>query len=100
VDLGNVQRTAGNLTFNSSQAYTFVPGGSSGNLSLGTNSVIAGLTQISFNANPVKTRPAATLGAYYNIRNNQRLAIKGIYKKEPFQSVSTISVMATYSIGL
>jgi hypothetical protein len=60
---------------------------------------IAGLTPINFNANPVKTRPTATVGAYYDVEKNQRLGITGIYRQEPFRAVSTTSVMATYTIG-
>ena len=61
---------------------------------------ITGLTPINFNANPVKTRPTATLGAYYDVAKNQRLGITGIYRQEPYQAVSTTTVMATYTIGL
>ena len=66
----------------------------------GTNSNIAGLTPVNFNPNPVKTRPTATLGAYYNIQKNQRLGITAIYRQEAFQAVQTTTVMATYTVGL
>ena len=61
---------------------------------------LAGLTPINFNANPVKTRPTATLGASYDVEKNQRVGITGIYRQEPFQAVSTTTVMATYTIGM
>ena len=61
---------------------------------------LSGLTPINFNANPVKTRPTAMLGAYYDVAKNQRLGITGIYRQEPFQAVSTTTVMATYTIGM
>jgi len=61
---------------------------------------VTGLTPINFNANPVRTRPTATLGAYYDIEKNQRLGITGIYRQEPYQAVQTTTVMATYTIGL
>ena len=61
---------------------------------------VAGLTPINFNANPVKTRPTATLGAYYDVEKNQRVGLTGIYRQEPFQAVSTTTVMATYTVGL
>jgi hypothetical protein len=61
---------------------------------------ISGLTPVNFNPNPVKTRPTATLGAYYDIVKNQRLGITGIYRQESYQAVSTTTVMATYTIGL
>ena len=61
---------------------------------------IVGLTPITFNPNPVKTRPTATAGAYYDILKNQRIGVTGIYRQEPFQAVSTTTVLATYTIGL
>ena len=60
---------------------------------------VSGLTPINFNVNPVKTRPTAMLGAYYDIEKNQRLGITGIYRQEAFQAVSTTTVMATYTVG-
>jgi hypothetical protein len=72
------------------------------NTSNGTYSAtgITGLTPINFNPNPVKTRPTATLGAYYDIVKNQRIGITGIYRQESYQAISTTTVMATYTIGL
>lgn len=61
---------------------------------------VTGLTPINFNANPVKTRPTATVGAYYDLVKNQRLGVTGIYRQEPYQAVQTTTVMATYTIGL
>jgi hypothetical protein len=65
-----------------------------------TNTSIGALTPVNFNANPVRTRPTATVGAYYDIEKNQRLGITGIYRQEAYQAVSTTTVMATYTIGL
>jgi hypothetical protein len=65
-----------------------------------TNSSIGTLTPVNFNANPVKTRPTATVGAYYDIEKNQRVGITGIYRQEAYQAVQTTTVMATYTIGL
>jgi hypothetical protein len=72
------------------------------NTSNGTYSAtgITGLTPINFNANPVKTRPTATVGAYYDVEKDQRLGITGIYRQEPYQAVQTTTVMATYTVGL
>ncbi|MBU3577668.1 autotransporter outer membrane beta-barrel domain-containing protein [Polynucleobacter sp. UK-Kesae-W10] len=72
------------------------------NTSNGTYSAtgLNNLTPINFNANPIKTRPTATLGAYYDIEKNQRLGIAGIYRQEPYQAVQTTTVMATYTVGL
>jgi len=61
---------------------------------------VSGLTPVNFNANPVKTRPTAMLGATYDVAKNQRLGVTGIYRQEAYQAVSTTSVMATYTIGL
>ena len=61
---------------------------------------ITGLTPVNFNPNPVKTRPTATVGGYYDILKNQRIGVTGIYRQEPFQAVSTTTVLATYTIGL
>ena len=65
-----------------------------------TNASIGTLTPVNFNANPVRTRPTATVGAYYDIEKNQRLGITGIYRQEAYQAVSTTTVMATYTVGL
>jgi hypothetical protein len=72
------------------------------NTSNGTYSAtgVAGLTPLNFNANPVKTRPTATLGAHYDIAKNQRLGVTGTYRQEAYQALSTTTVMATYTIGL
>ncbi|WP_277539858.1 autotransporter outer membrane beta-barrel domain-containing protein [Polynucleobacter sphagniphilus] len=72
------------------------------NTSNGTYSAtgVSGLTPINFNANPVKTRPTATIGAYYDVEKNQRIGITGIYRQEPYQAVQTTTVMATYTVGL
>ena len=60
---------------------------------------ITGLTPVNFNPNPVKTRPTATIGGYYDILKNQRIGITGIYRQEAYQAVSTTTVLATYTIG-
>ena len=72
------------------------------NTSNGTYSAtgITGLTAVNFNANPVKTRATAMVGAAYDVAKNQRLGITGIYRQEPYQAVSTTTVMATYTVGL
>jgi ubiquitin/uncharacterized protein YhjY with autotransporter beta-barrel domain len=61
---------------------------------------VDGLTPINFNPNPVKTRPTATVGAYYDVAKNQRLGVTGIYRQEAYQAVSTTTFLATYTIGL
>jgi len=66
----------------------------------GTNPNISGLTSVNFNPNPVKTRPTAMLGGYYDIEKNHRIGVTGIYRQEPFQAVTTTTVMVTYTVGL
>ncbi|MBT8587719.1 autotransporter outer membrane beta-barrel domain-containing protein [Polynucleobacter paneuropaeus] len=65
-----------------------------------TNTSIGTLTPVNFNPNPVKTRPTAMVGAYYDIVKNQRLGVTGIYRQEAYQAVATTTVMATYTVGL
>jgi len=71
------------------------------NTSNGTYSAtgVTGLTPINFNANPVRTRPTATVGAYYDIEKNQRLGVTGIYRQEAYQATASTTVMATYTVG-
>jgi len=61
---------------------------------------VTGLTPINFNPSPVRTRPTAMLGAYYDIEKNQRLGLNAIYRQEAYQAVSSTTVMATYTVGL
>ena len=65
-----------------------------------TSPSITGLTPISMNPNMVRTRPTASLGAYYDVQKNQRLGINAIYRQEIYQAVGTTTVMATYTVGL
>lgn len=60
---------------------------------------VTGLTPVNFNANPVKTRATASLGAYYDVERNQRVGITGIYRQEAYQATATTTVMATYTVG-
>jgi hypothetical protein len=61
---------------------------------------VSGLTPINFNPSPIRTRPTAMLGAYYDIEKNQRLGLNAIYRQEAYQGVSSTTVMATYMVGL
>ncbi len=70
-----------------------------------TNGVISatgvnGLTPINLNSNPVKTRRSAIAGAYYDVAENQRIGLLGIYRQEPSQSESSTTAIATYHIGM
>jgi hypothetical protein len=64
-----------------------------------SNASIGTLTPVNFNPNSVKTRPTASVGATYLVEKNQQLGLSGIYRQEPFQAVSTTTVMATYTVG-
>jgi autotransporter-associated beta strand protein len=66
----------------------------------GTNSNISGLTTVNFNANPVKVRASAVLGAHYDLEKNQRFGISGSYRQESYKAVSTTTLLATYTVGL
>ncbi len=72
------------------------------NNKIGTYSAngITGLSSINFNANPVKTRSSASLGAYYDLTHNQRLDLYGVYRQEPYQGLSSTAVIVNYAIGL
>lgn len=61
---------------------------------------VAGISAISFNANPVRNRLTATLGTFYDIGKNQRLALTGIYRQEIYRSLPTTTVLATYTVGM
>jgi Autotransporter beta-domain len=61
---------------------------------------VTAFTPINFNPNPVQTRPTATVGAYYDIEKSQRLGITGVYRQEPYQAVSSTTVLATYTMSL
>lgn len=65
-----------------------------------TNASIGYIAPVSMNPDMVRTRPTATLGAYYDVEKNQRLGVTGIYRQEMYQAVGTTTVMATYTVGL
>ena len=60
---------------------------------------VEGLTPIEFNSNPKKTRVTASLGAYYDIDKTQRIGLNAIHRQEAFQSTSTTTALATYTVG-
>jgi len=65
-----------------------------------SNVSIGALAPVNLNPSPIKTRPTATLGFYYDVAKNQRLGAAGIYRQEAYQAVSTTTVLLTYTIGL
>jgi hypothetical protein len=60
---------------------------------------VLGLTPINLNSNPVKTRPTVTLGGYYDVTKTQRFSVMGIYRQEPFWSMSTTTFLVAYIVG-
>lgn len=60
---------------------------------------VDGLTDIAFNSNIKKTRPTASLGAWYDIDKAQRISLSGMYRTEAFSSVNSLSGMLTYTTG-
>ena len=73
----------------------------SGNLYNATDSSgsISGLNPIMFNSNIQKTRPAAGVGAYYDVEKNQRIGIDTYYRQEAFQATQSMTVLVTYQAG-
>ena len=57
------------------------------------------INPIVFNANIQKTRPAASVGAYYDINKTQRIGLDTYYRQEAFQSTPAMSVLITYQAG-
>lgn len=97
--LGVTYQPRVDLTFNLSGGLESDTNTSAGNY-VASNPNIPNLSPISMNLNPVKTRPTALVGASYAIEKNHVLGITGIYRQEPYQAVSSTTVLATYTIGL
>ena len=64
-----------------------------------TNSDIADLVPIAFNSNIKRTRPIASVGAFYDISKTQRLSGTLTYQQLPFQSTGAPSLYLNYMIG-
>ena len=73
----------------------------SGNLYNATDATgsISGLNPIVFNSNIQKTRPAASVSAYYDINKTQRVGLDTYYRQEAFQSTPAMTVLVTYQAG-
>ena len=54
---------------------------------------------VMFNANIQKTRPTASVGAYYDINKAQRVGLDTYYRQEAFQSTPAMTVLVTYQAG-
>lgn len=60
---------------------------------------VADLTSENFNDNIKRTRPVASIGAYYMPVKNQRIAADVYYQQLPFQSTASTTAYVNYTIG-
>jgi hypothetical protein len=60
---------------------------------------IAGLTSEHFNDSIKRTRPVASIGAYYMPVKNQRISADIYYQQLPFQSTGAATAYVNYTIG-
>lgn len=64
-----------------------------------TASGVSGLTSEAFNHNINRTRPVASIGAYFLPAKNQRIAADIYYQELPFQSTASTTAYVNYMIG-
>ena len=57
------------------------------------------LTAITFNSNIKRTRPVASIGAFYDISKTQRASATINYQQLPFQSTGSATAYVNYMIG-
>jgi hypothetical protein len=60
---------------------------------------VSGLTSENFNNTIRRTRPVASIGAYFMPVKNQRIAANVYYQQLPFRSTSAATTYVNYSIG-
>lgn len=60
---------------------------------------VAGLTSENFNNSIKRTRPVASIGAYYMPVKNQRISADIYYQQMPFQSTGSATAYVNYTIG-
>jgi hypothetical protein len=60
---------------------------------------VAGLTSENFNDSIKRTRPVASIGAYFMPVKNQRIAGELFYQQLPFQSTGSATAYVNYTIG-
>lgn len=57
------------------------------------------VTTTAFNAKPQKTRPVITAGVFYDIDKTQRVGLNAIHRQEAFQTTTSTTALATYTVG-
>ena len=60
---------------------------------------VSGLTSENFTSNIKRTRPVASVGAYYAVAKNQRVSGELYYQQLPFQSTGSATAYVNYMIG-
>jgi hypothetical protein len=60
---------------------------------------VSGLTNENFNDNIKRTRPVASIGAYFTPVKNQRISADFYYQQLPFQSTGSATAYVNYMIG-
>ena len=63
------------------------------------NSNIADLDSVAFNSNIKRTRPVASLGAFYDVTKTQRASATINYQQTAFQSTGSATAYFNYMIG-
>ena len=64
-----------------------------------TNSNIGDLDSVAFNSNIKRTRPVASIGAFYDVSKTQRASATINYQQLPFQSTGSATAYFNYMIG-
>jgi hypothetical protein len=64
-----------------------------------TNSAIGDLDSVAFNSNIKRTRPVASIGAFYDVTKTQRASATINYQQLPFQSTGSTTAYFNYMIG-
>jgi hypothetical protein len=64
-----------------------------------TNSNIGDLDSVAFNSNIKRTRPVASIGAFYDVTKTQRASATINYLQTPFQSTGSATAYFNYMIG-
>ena len=57
------------------------------------------VTSAVFNLKPQKTRPAISAGVFYDIDKTQRIGLNAIHRQEAFQTTTSTTALATYTVG-